>query len=331
MRLNRETWRLHRFWAFLFGIGLLISIGSGIDFQNYRLAFPGGSSTVGYLLGVIAGLIIIFEVLLWPRKKLLRRWRLGRVRTWMAAHLWLGVLTVPMAIVHAGVPWGGSLASATIILLFVVVASGIFGLIMQQWIPRQMTHLAPQETIYSQIDRVIEESVVEADALVSATCGQLVGETDWSTLYPADKAGTEKVSAYVGASRSIANIYGTAVVAELPPTPIPNSQILQGSYENTVRHYLIHGQSKSNVLGDESRQDSYFRELASKLEPEAAPVIQQLQDWCNQRRQLRIQRTLHHWLHIWLAIHLPLSLALLVLLLVHAWVATKYSGIFSFL
>lgn len=329
MLLNRDKLKLHRAWIILFTGGLILSIVALYDFDTGRLNFPGGSSTTGYLLGVLAGLIIVFEILLWPRKKLLRRWRFGRVRTWMSAHIWLGLLTVPIAIVHAGFPWGGSLALVAIILLLVVVASGVFGLVLQQYIPRQMTNASPGESVYSQIDVVARQIVLEADALVSATTGSIRGKTNWSELYPKDKGGTAGVVDYIGASRSVAGIYGKAVVVELPRNPIPDTQILGAAYEAQIRDYLEFGKKGRSPLIQQARQNQFFTDLADKVDPDAHFAINELKQWCDERRQLDHQKMLHHWLHLWLAVHLPLSLALLVIVVWHAIVATKYSGIFS--
>ena len=248
----------------------------------------------------------------------------------MCAHIWLGLLTVPLAIVHAGVPWGGSLAISD---HGVAVGRG------WQWnirachaavLARQMTQLAPDETIYSQIENVTDQIIAEADALVSATCGTKVGETNWSELYQADKSGAKGTSVYVGASRTIANIYGTAVVTELPKTPIPNTQILKSAYESTIRNYLECGKYRVFTPEGSGRARIFLSDLLDKVGPDAGYVVKHLTNWCHERRQLDRQRMLHHWLHLWLAIHLPLSLALLVLVVWHAIVATKYSGIFSF-
>ncbi len=187
MLLNRDNLKLHRIWFVLFALGTVGSL-AGLCFSRDGRLFPGGSSLIGIVLGMIAGSIIVFEFLLWPRKKFFRRWRMGRVRTWMCAHIWLGLLTVPMAIIHAGIPWGGTLASATMILLFVVVASGIFGLALQQFLPRMLVDSVREETIFSQIENVLQQYLAEADALVWTTCGGK-DEADtafWSKMYPAD-------------------------------------------------------------------------------------------------------------------------------------------------
>ncbi len=325
MLINRENWKLHRTWFVVFILGIILSLF--VYFRGFE--FPGGSSTTGYLLGVSAGLIIVFEILLWPRKKLMRRWRVGRVRTWMSAHIWLGLLTVPLAIVHAGIPWGGSLATLTMILLLIVVGSGIFGLVLQQYIPNKMTQFAAGETIYSQIGTVAKQMVIEADALVSASTGTVVGKTEWSELYPADKGRADGATVFVGASRSIANIYGKAVITELPQQPIANSEAIATAYESQIRDYLEFGKKGPSVLTDTSKHDSYFDDLKNRVVPEAAALVNDLRKTCSERSQLDRQVSLHHWLHLWLGVHLPLAIALLVLVVWHAIIATKYSGIFS--
>jgi len=331
MLLNRENWKLHRFWFMLFVIGIVISIlALFVNRNSGFISFPGGSSTTGYLLGLIAGAIIVFEILLWPRKKLFRHWRIGRARTWMAAHIWLGLLTIPLAIVHAGIPWGGSLASMTIILLFLVVASGVFGLVVQNILPKRMKELVCGETVYSQINAVTQQIIAESDALVSAATGTIVGNTDWSELYPADKGGNDNVNVFVGASRSIANIYGRAVISEIPEKPIPKSEIVASAYESEIRNYLEFGNKGTSKLRDSTKQHSFFDDLGGKVVPEAKFLVNNLRSFCDERRDLDRQVKMHHWLHLWLAVHLPLSIALLVLLIWHAIVATKYSGIFSF-
>ena len=77
--------------------------------------WPGGSSPVGLLLGVLGSLIMLFEFLLWPRKKV-RAWRIGAARAWMRAHIWLGFLTVPLIVLHSGFSLGGQLSSLLMIL-----------------------------------------------------------------------------------------------------------------------------------------------------------------------------------------------------------------------
>src|SRR5262249_2714443 len=132
---------------------------------------PGGASLPGLVFGVAAAAIMVFEVLLWPRK-LLRRWRLGAAKAWLRAHIWLGLLTVPLVLLHSGFHWGGTLSTSLATLFILVIASGVFGLAMQQWLPRLMLSDLPAETIASQTEHVARTLYQDAEQLVAAISGE---------------------------------------------------------------------------------------------------------------------------------------------------------------
>lgn len=53
-------------------------------------------------------------------------------------------------------------------------------------------------------------------------------------------------------------------------------------------------------------------------------TLDDLENICEEQRQLNRQMKLYHWLHAWLLVHVPLSIALLVLGGVHAFMALRY-------
>src|SRR5262249_56904224 len=98
---------------------------------------PSGSSLALFLFGIAGGSICLFEFLLWPRK----RWRvlrLGPTKVWMRAHIWLGLLAVPLLILHSGFYFRNLEATLLFALFVVVILSGVWGLIMQQIIPLRL-------------------------------------------------------------------------------------------------------------------------------------------------------------------------------------------------
>jgi len=56
----------------------------------------------------------------------------------------------------------------------------------------------------------------------------------------------------------------------------------------------------------------------------AHATLGDLEDICDEARQLTRQQRLHRWLHGWLLVHIPLSLALILLGAVHAVMALRY-------
>src|SRR5207248_8804081 len=124
-----------------------------------------GGSLMGLFFAALGTGIIVFECLLGLRKKYPAS-PLGRVKTWLSAHVWLGLLSFLLILMHAGFRWGGGLAGALMWLFTVVAASGILGVVLQNYLPRRMTEQAPRETIIEQIPTVIHGLRVEADERV---------------------------------------------------------------------------------------------------------------------------------------------------------------------
>lgn len=69
---------------------------------------------------------------------------------------------------------------------------------------------------------------------------------------------------------------------------------------------------------------AYFGHLRTIMPVAAHDLLKDLEDMCEERRQLGVQRKLHLWLHTWLMVHVPLSFALLALTAVHAVLSLRY-------
>ncbi len=174
---DRENWPNHRSWCLAIVIAATaaaigyVAYGWGSGSWNW----PGGVSPPGFAYGVVGGGIILFEMLLWPRKSLWRGWRLGRTKLWMTAHIWLGLLTLPLLLLHGGFHFNlanSTLAAVLMWLVVIVVGSGVLGLVLQNILPRIMLEQVPAETIYSQIGHILEQYRAEAERLVELTCGR---------------------------------------------------------------------------------------------------------------------------------------------------------------
>ena len=282
--------------------------------------WPPGSSFPGFTFGIVGGLICLFEFLLWPRKKM-RAWRIGRTQIWMRAHIWLGLLAVPLLIYHSGFRLGGSLATILMVLFLVVIASGVWGLVLQQFLPSRMLNELPAETIYSQIERVSGIMAMEAEKLVLATCG---GE---GSIVPTNQSEVGEVGVQhmvVGKVRSAGGTQGMVLETLAPSQAIPNTDFLASCFRDTIRPYLEKGTASGSPLQSEKKAVDVFQGIRELINPQANPIVSYIEGLCDQRRQFDKQARLHVWLHSWLLIHLPLSAALIVLMFVHVFVAIKY-------
>jgi hypothetical protein len=288
----------HRAWLAASLIVLSVAVAVYIAYVAHSPAGPSGGSAIGLAFGITGTICMVFAGLLGARKKV-PVWRLGRAQTWMRGHLWLGLLSLPLICFHAGFRFGGLLTSVLMILLLTVVASGIFGAALQHFMPSIVTARVPMETIFEQVDNIRSQLLAEADEMVDAACGPPNLEIP-----------------------AIARIMpvGTAVAPAESMGTLP----LRKFYSHELRPFLRHEREHSGSLSSEVKASAMFEGLRTLLPANLQATINNLEQICEEERQLRRQVTFHHWLHGWLMLHVPLSLALLLLGCAHAIMALRY-------
>lgn len=320
---DQENWPRHRPWAVFVGLATLGATLWYAVASALASRFLGGGSLPGFTFGVIGGFICLFEFLIWPRKKF-RAWRVGRVQTWMKLHIWLGLLSLPVLVLHSGFRLGGSLSAWLMILFLVVIASGVWGLVLQNFLPKKMLVDVPAETIHSQIGRIIGLYHDEAARLVQDACGKAAA-TATDVLADEEEDGSDTTRHFVvGAVRSAGKIRGKVLESRSAGPTIAGSEPLRVFYESEVSAFLRPDGFKKSPLRYADRAKVIFDNLRTKLEIPAHPAAAALENLCDQRRQLAEQQRLHFWMHSWLVVHLPLSVALIVLMFVHIYEALKY-------
>jgi hypothetical protein len=322
--INRKTFHEHRPWiiaTLAVAVLAILWYGTVLVGRSWDER-PRGSSGPGFLFGVVGGAICLFEFLLWPRK-MVRTWRIGRAVVWMRAHIWLGLLSFPLLVLHSGFYLGGPLSSVLMILFLVVIASGIWGLIVQQFLPQRMLDDVPAETISSQIDHVSRLLAGEGERLVHAVCGPCADEEGRAPVSAPASAAAHSFLV-VGAVRTVGGVRGKVLQTQAFVEPVPGAEPMREFFAATALPYLRQGGASGSPLAQASRSTALFDELRERLCPAAHPAVATLEALCDQRRQFDLQLRLHKWLHNWLWVHLPLSIALIVLMFVHIWVALKY-------
>jgi hypothetical protein len=245
--------------------------------------------------------MMVFAGLLAAKKKV-RIWRIGRAQTWMRGHLWLGLLSFPIILFHAGLTFGGPLTGVMMWIFVVVIISGIVGAALQHYLPRLIMTRVPMETIYEQIPHVRAQLLIEADTIVSDACGGLAIVTD-----PAAERAMAGASKLQSAAR---------IEAE-------DSAPLREFYVAEMRPFVEHPDSKHR-LADKHHGDQVFARLRTLLPQAFHGPLADLENICEEERQLSRQQKMHGWLHGWLLTHIPLSLALLVLAIIHIVTALRY-------
>jgi hypothetical protein len=228
-------------------------------------------------------------------------WRIGRTQAWMRAHLWLGALSLPLILLHAGFLFGHGLTSVLMWLFAIVYASGFFGAYLQHTMPRRLMREVPMETIYDQIGHVREQLLDEGDTVV------------------ADASGKLQVSVAAEASAKAA----AHALASVMRIGADDTAPLREFYTREMRPFLERP-SRAHPLADPAVAAASFVKLRALVPAALDPAIVDLESLCEEERQLLRQERMHRLLHGWLLVHVPLAFALMALSIVHIVMALRF-------
>ena len=300
----------HRKWFVVSLVILIVAVLAYIPYRHWAPQGPRGGSAMGLTYGSVGFAFMIFAGLLGARKKV-PIWRLGRAQSWMRGHLWLGTLAFPLILLHGGFRWGFGLTNWLMWIFLAVFVSGIFGAVLQHYMPRMTKERIPMETIYEQIGRVRDQLMDEAHNLVEQACATLTGNL-------AD-ANTEQ-RAYAAAAGTM----GGVTVATSLNIDEDSCAELRGFYDHKMRPFIESYGTHGMPIANRDTAKSMFEQLKRLLPSTLHPTIDDLENICEEKRELDQQTRYHRVLHGWLFVHIPLSYAVLVLGAIHAVVALAY-------
>jgi len=282
--------RTHSYWALTTG---LLSVLAAFFYWIYVQSSPGGPSGgtwQGMMFGVSGTACMIYAGLLAGRKKV-PAWQIGSAQTWTKGHLWIGLLSVPLILFHCRFQWGGFLEQLLMVTFAIVIFSGLFGLALQQVLPRLLSTASPAQAIAPQIDVACRKLRLHTEQLVQKACGPMFLEP----------LSTEKPPAGYSTERKVATFYWDHASSFLDPVVDPKHPLLNSTFAA-----------------------ARFERLKDDVSEELRDVVNEIQLACEERRQLLAQARIQSWMHGWLCIHVPVSVTLLVLGLVHVIMSIYY-------
>ncbi|MCH7726799.1 MAG: hypothetical protein IH991_10010 [Planctomycetes bacterium] len=273
--LSKSHWR----WALAFVV--LLAAATAVYWMQPKQTSSVETANRDFSLAFgIAAASLIFIACVYSIRKRLPRWPLGPAKLWLKAHIWMGLLSVPLVLFHARFEFGRGLSQVALILLLVVVLTGCWGLLLQQILPRSMKKRVHVESAYDRIPQVCLRLRSQADKAVMRACGSLF----------ADDAGAV-------ASR--------------------DQLKLRDVYRHHVRPFLGPRPPRGLQLSSHAKAGTLFADLRNDVESALHDVLDQLMTICDRRRQLAMQVRLRRWLHSWLILHVPLSVCLVGAVVAH--------------
>lgn len=277
-------------WLALIVVGMSIVAYSLHDPQEP----PNGGTILGYTLGTIAALLILWLTWFGVRK---RRYasNAGTVQGWLSAHVYLGLALPVVVLLHSGFQFGSNVHTLAFALMVVVIVSGLYGVFVYIKYPERISTNrggASRPELFDQLVDIDRRSKRVADGLddgfadlvQSGISRTELGGTLWSRLRRQDNS---KI-VLPGAAQS---------------TPVSNAG------QEAALDWLAEQQSRANDADNAAKIGELSALLRNKRK-----LLRQL------REDLRLQAGMELWLYV----HIPLSAALLMALFAHVLTVFLY-------
>jgi hypothetical protein len=127
------------------------------QYLNFPMVYPKpyGGTWLGYTLGTIAALLILWLMLLGIRKRSYGS-SIGSVQGWTSAHVYLGTSLIVLASLHCAFEFGWNIHTLAYVLMMLVIGSGFFGIFAYLRYPEFMTTNLAGETLETMLLKVAD-------------------------------------------------------------------------------------------------------------------------------------------------------------------------------
>jgi hypothetical protein len=154
-----------RHGRFLFLRAALILCASAITAYIFQHAHPrpGGGTPLGYILGTVAALLIVWLALLGIRKRAITDGHYS-LKAWVSAHVYLGLSLIVVATLHTGFQFGWNVHTLAYGLMMLVIVSGAVGVWAYATLPRALSDNRGETTRKQMLAGIaaLDEQMLEA-------------------------------------------------------------------------------------------------------------------------------------------------------------------------
>lgn len=268
---------------------LLVAVAFAIYLIHDPFDGRNGGTWLGYVLGTLGALLIVWLTLFGLRKRSYRS-TLGTVEGWLSAHVYFGSALLIIATLHSGGELGWNIHGAAYVLMCLVIATGFFGV----YVYRRYPALISKERAGASRQQLLEE-VAELDRRCLAVAQNLGAD-----IQTALRSAIER-TVLAGSAWNL--LRGRDVSKVALPATAPGGGGLQ------------HNEEQRAIVG-------FLADLLGKSGGAAQTLwLQELVDLCARRQKLlsavRTDVRRQMLMSAWLQLHVPLTFALLGALTAH--------------
>lgn len=248
-----------------------------------------GGTWLGYTLGTIAALMILWLAYLGRRKRNFQKgW--GTVRGWVSAHVYFGASLIVIASLHAGFQIGWNIHALAFVLMCIVIFSGFFGVWAYRVYPSARNDLKKNQTmddIFLQLEE-IDGQMVRLSAAAGNVVRGIVNSAIERTVI-----GGGYIDQLFGRDKSRVIIDGN---------------VTENAQQRKALDYLVQRLTRSQS-NDSVRLGEIVQAFATR---------KKLLD------TIREDIRMHGMIQVWLLIHIPLTFALFAALITHIYAVFVY-------
>lgn len=248
---------------------------------------PNGGTVLGYTLGTIGALLIIWLTWFGVRKRRYSSTR-GTVQGWLSAHVYLGIALLVIVLLHAGFQFGVNVHTLAFVLMVLVIASGLWGVFIYMKHPERASANRDGSSRHELMDQL-----EDLDRSAQRVAGDLSEE--YRELVESGVARTQ---------------LGSTLWARLRGRDLSQVVLRSGGQTQVVAN-----------PGQEAALDWLANEQSRATDAESLAKIGELSALIRNKRQLLRQIAedlrLQASMEIWLYFHVPLTAGLLMALVAH--------------
>lgn len=273
-------------------IAIILSVLAVVAYWWYDPLGPqNGGTWLGYTLGTIGAGLIVWLTLYGMRKRAYKS-RMGSVQGWLSAHVYLGLSLLIIATLHTGFQFGWNIHTLAYVLMVLVIASGIWGVVLYLRYPELITvnrNNLTRHAIFREISELDRKASMLVEALGSPTDRMVITSIQLFSIGGG-------IRAQIGAR-------------DASRMMVPVQQGDKRQWKKVANPF------QQTLLDMLARQVSVCRDAA------IAAVLQELIDVIRTKASLT-QRLLKDvrmqgLLELWLYFHIPMTFALLAALTAH--------------
>jgi hypothetical protein len=154
-----------RHGRFLFLRASLLLCGAAILAYVLQNAHPrpSGGTWLGYTLGIVGALLIVWLALLGIRKRAITAGHYS-LKAWVSAHVYLGLSLIVIATLHTGLQFGWNVHTLAYGLMLLVIASGAIGVWAYATLPSALSNNRGETTRKQMLAQIaaLDEQILEA-------------------------------------------------------------------------------------------------------------------------------------------------------------------------